>query len=149
MRFVMRFVTTSVLLAASTVLAGPAAASEDLTGTARTALRAFIEAVRGGPDALAPLLAPEYQIMRANGTGFDRDGYLGRGVGAVSIEPDFSYEDVVVTAHDGVMVVRYLMRVKETVDGEPVKHLAPRLTVFRQIDGRWKVVAHANFGATK
>ena len=127
----------------------PPAAAENLTETARTALVAFTNGVLAGSEALAPLLAPEYQIMRGNGVGYDRDGYLNRGVGTVSAAPDFSHEDIVVTRHDDMMVVRYYLRIDETIQGKPIKKRAPRLTVFRMIDGVWKVVAHANFGTTR
>ena len=99
-----------------------------------------------GPETLAPILAPEYQIMRTNGVGYDRDGYLNRGAGTVSAQPDFSHEDLVVTAADDVLVVRYFLRIDETIDGKPVKKRAPRLTVFRKIGDVWKVVSHSNFG---
>jgi hypothetical protein len=110
-------------------------------------LVAFTQAVLDGPDALAPILAPEYQIMRTNGVGYDRDGYLNRGAGTVLAQPDYSHEDLVVTADGDVLVVRYFLLIDETIDGKPVKRRAPRLTVFRKIDDVWKVVAHSNFGA--
>jgi len=125
----------------------PATADDDWEQTARAALVAFTGAVVSGPGAVAPMLAPEYQIMRANGVGYDRDGYIAH-VGAVSAQPDFTHEDLVVTASDDIMVVRYFLRINETIDGSPVARRAPRLTVFRRIGGAWKAVAHANFGAT-
>lgn len=130
-----------------TLSAGAAIAGNELEDMARAALVAFTEAVISGPEAVAPLLAPEYQIMRANGVGYDRDGYIAH-VGAVSAEPNFAHEDLVVTTAEGVMVVRYFLRINETIDGSPVLSGAPRLTVFRQIGEAWKVVAHSNFGAT-
>ncbi len=144
---------TAIISAIVTLSAIAVSAADDMTETARAALVAFTEAVLAGPETLAPLLAPllapEYQIMRANGVGYDRDGYLDRGAGTVSARPDFSHENLVVTAVDEVMVVRYLLRIDETIDGKPVKRRAPRLTVFRKIDAVWKLVAHSNFGATQ
>lgn len=134
----------SMCLALSTAAAS---AASDLEEEARAALIAFTAAVVAGPDAVAPLLAPEYQIMRANGVGYDRDGYIAN-VGAVSARPDFSHEDLVVTAADDMMVVRYFLEIDEMIEGAEVASRAPRLTVFRKIDGAWKVVAHSNFGAT-
>ena len=130
-------------------LATPVVADDDLTKTARKALVAFTEGVLAGPEVLAPLLAPEYQIMRNNGVGYDRDGYLKRGVGTISAAPDFSHEEIIATRHGDMMVTRYYLRIDEVIQGNPIKKRAPRLTVFRLIDGVWKVVAHANFGATK
>jgi len=125
---------------------GAASAADDMEATARDMLAAFTDAVIAGPDAVAPLLAPEYQIMRANGVGYDRDGYLDK-VAAVSAQPDYSHDEVVVTAADDVMVVRYFLTINEAIEGAPVARRAPRLTVFRKIGGAWKVVSHANFGA--
>ena len=135
--------------AATLSLATPAAADDELNKTARNALIAFTEGVLAGPEALAPLLAPEYQIMRNNGVGYDRDGYLKRGVGTISAAPDFSHENIIATRDGNMMVTRYYLRIDEVIQGNPIKKRAPRLTVFRLIDGVWKVVAHANFGATK
>ena len=128
--------------------AGTAVADDSLEETARAALVAFTEAVISGPEAVEPLLAPEYQIMRSNGVGYDREGYVMHGVATVSARPDFAHENIFVTAQDDVMVVRYFLSIDETIDGSPVARRAPRLTVFRKIDGAWKVVAHSNFGVT-
>ncbi|MDE0539991.1 MAG: nuclear transport factor 2 family protein [Rhodospirillales bacterium] len=125
------------------------AAAQSLHDTAKAQLIAFIEAVIGGPKALEKILAPEYQLMRGNGVGFDRDGYISRGVGTVSIKRGFSPEEIVVTRSGGIMVVRYMLRITETIDGKPVAKRAPRLTVFRNIGGKWMVTAHANFAVTQ
>ena len=142
----MRAIALILALCAALSASASALASE-LEETARAAIVAFTEAVVAGPEAVAPMLAPEYQIMRANGVGYDRDGYIAN-VGRVAAQPNFAHDEIVVTAADDVMVVRYFLRIEETIEGAPVAHRAPRMTVFRWIDGAWKVVAHANFGAT-
>lgn len=124
-------------------------AADDLTETARAALVAYTAATLKGPAALAPYLAPEFQIMRANGVGYDRDGYLNKGVGTIVGKPGFSHEDIVATRAGDLLVVRYFLRIDEVIQGKPIKKRAPRLTVFRNVGGAWKVVAHANFGTTK
>jgi len=134
------------------LLSGPlsaSAAAQSLHDTAKAQLVAFIEAVIGGPKAVEKILAPEYQIMRGNGVGFDRDGYISRGVGPVSIERDFSHDEIVATRSGDIMVVRYMLRITETIDGKPVAKHAPRLTVFRKIGGKWMVTAHANFAVSR
>jgi hypothetical protein len=113
--------------------------------TSRTAIAAFVEGVISGPDAVAPLLAPEYQIMRSNGVGYDRAGYIGRGAGSVNARPKYALADIVATEDGGVLVTRYTLEIEETSDGKPVTRRAPRLTVFRKIGGEWRVSAHANF----
>ena len=141
-----RFLYIAVISTVASLSANMTVSADDMTDTARRLLVQFTEAVLAGPETLAPILAPEYQIMRTNGVGYDRDGYLNRGAGTVSAQPDFSHEDLVVTAADDVLVVRYFLRIDETIDGKPVKKRAPRLTVFRKIGDVWKVVSHSNFG---
>ncbi|MBT5413166.1 MAG: nuclear transport factor 2 family protein [Rhodospirillaceae bacterium] len=139
-----RLIAAASLVLAATMFA-PAAQADMMIDEARNAVSAFIRGVAGGADGVAPLLAPEFQIQRANGVAYDRDGYIGKGVGTVHAAPDFALENVVATGDDDIMVVRYLLVIDETIDGQSVAKSAPRLTVFRKIDGQWKVVSHANF----
>ena len=141
--------SAAVGLASTVWTVGPAAAADDLKEKAQAALIAYTKATLAGAKVLAPMLTPEFQIMRANGAGFDRDGYLNRSVGKITAKPDFSHEDIVATQHGDIMVVRYFLRIDEIIEGQPVKKRAPRLTVFRKVNGSWSVVAHANFGLTK
>ncbi len=138
--------TAAIYLSA---LLSAGAMAQSLHDTAKAQIVALIEAVIGGPKALEKILAPEYQLMRGNGVGFDRDGYISRGVRTVSIERDFSPEEIVVTRSGDIMVARYMLRITEAIDGKPVAKRAPRLTVFRKIGGKWMVTAHANFAVTQ
>ncbi len=140
----MRLMLVCLSIVVSLSISKPATAA-DMMETARGLLVEFTEAVITGPQAVAPLLAPEYQIMRTNGVGYNRDEYIDVGVSTLSFKPDFSHEELHVTHQDGVMVVRYFLIINEKIDGNQISRRAPRLTVFRQIDGDWKVVAHANF----
>lgn len=99
--------------------------------------------VEGTVPALDAVLAPEFQIMRADGSAYDKEDYLASSLPSVAAIPEFSR--MVVTAHDDLLVTRYYVTVNETRDGETVQAHAPRLTVFRKEGGRWLVSAHANF----
>jgi hypothetical protein len=95
-------------------------------------------------DALDELLAPAFQVVRANGTVQDKPAYL-------ADLPDlgeFSLDSVQATVGEDELVVSYLLTVSESVEGtsQPVGP-APRLSVFEWRDGAWRLVAHANFGA--
>ncbi len=57
--------------------------------------------------------------------------------------------DLIATEADGVLVVRYVMEVEQIADGKTIVGAAPRLTVFRKVDGRWLVVAHAAYPAAR
>ena len=142
-----RIVTRPLLagfLAISMLASSTALAADNDTDTARALISSFVEAVIAGPDKVAPLLAPEYQIMRSNGVGYDRAGYIGRGAGSVRAQRNYAYDDVVTTADD-ILVVRYFLRIEETIDGKAITRRAPRLTVFRKISNDWKITAHSNF----
>jgi ketosteroid isomerase-like protein len=128
-----------------------AAAEEDATmAAARQAVRAFTEAVASADvDALEAILAPEFQIMRANGIGYDRKGYLASELPAIDQSFERRLEDEVATSSGDLLVVRYWLVIEETIDGAPVARRAPRLTVFRRDGDRWLVVAHANFAGER
>lgn len=138
MRKLAALATTGFLLSA-----GSAFAAGHLDTEAHDAIMAFLDAVASGPEAVEKVLAPEYQIMRSNGVGYDHDGYLAS-VGDVDLS-DFSADRIVATSDGDVMVTRYLLTTDETIGGTTTGTGAPRLTVFRKIDGEWKVSAHANF----
>lgn len=124
------------------VMAAPAAA-QVTNEEAEAAVMTWLNAIIAGPAALETVLAPEFQIQRADGTGLDRAAYIGGG--AATITEIHGIENLVVTTHDDLMVVRYLLIVAETVGGVTVDREAPRLTVFRREGDAWLVVAHANF----
>jgi hypothetical protein len=124
--------------------ASPVQAAEPLTEqSARAALDPWIEAVfSGDPARVDAVLAPEYQILRSDGTGHDKAGYL-KALPKHHALSQFS--DIVATGNDSFMVVRYRIETDQTVEGKVVKGISPRLSVFRKEGGRWLLSAHANF----
>ena len=88
------------------------------------------------------VLAPEFQILRSTGEGFDKEDYL---AGNTPNLIDYAVEETVATRSDDVMVVRYVVVVNETIGGAAVEARSPRLTVLRLEGDDWLVVAHANF----
>ena len=99
--------------------------------------------VEGTVPALDAVLAPEFQIMRADGSSYDKQEYLASALPKVAAIPAFS--QMTVTGQGDLLVVRYWVTVKETRNGETVEAHAPRLTVFRRDGDTWLVSAHANF----
>ena len=92
--------------------------------------------------AVGKLLAPEFQIMRANGKVFTKESYL-KGLSGRRANPKI--RDISVTSHGDVAVVCYILEIDETLNGKAVQSLAPRLTVLRKGDEGWLIAAHANF----
>jgi len=124
--------------------ASPAWAGEILSEkAAREALDPWYDAVfSADPAAVAVFLAPEYQIVRSDGTSHDKAGYL-KSLPKHNARSTFS--DIVATGNDSIMVIRYLIESDQTADGKTVKGNSPRLSVFRKEGDRWLMSAHANF----
>jgi hypothetical protein len=125
---------------------GRSGAGEQLSEQqAHEALDPWIEALVGGdPAVVETVLAPEYQILRSDGTGHDKASYL-KALPKHMVRPKFS--DVIATGDGNVMVVRYRIETDQIVDGKTVTGISPRLSVFRKDSGRWLISAHANFAA--
>jgi hypothetical protein len=128
-------------------LSSPAVALEtpiDPNSPALAPLKTFWTAVVAGtPEALAPVLAPEYQVVRADGSGYAKEGYLKSALPKVAAVPEFT--EVSVTGSGDLLVVRYHVTIDSIRDGKTVQAHAPRLTIFRKQGDAWLAVAHANF----
>ena len=117
-----------------------------LQNEAGKAVAAWVAAVTSGDkSAVAAVLAPEFQIVRDNGIAYDREQYLAGELPKITTPPPVS--ELVATGEGDVMVVRYVLTIDATVDGAAMQARAPRLTVFRRVDWKWLVSAHANFAA--
>ena len=153
MRFFMKFarfaVAAALLALAAPMVAMPLApaVAEDanLQAEGEKAVQAWVDAVVSGDvDRIRAILAPEFQILRADGTAYDRESYLKSDLPRFPNAPKMS--DLVVTGHGDILVARYVLStggVREQGEGPQ----APRLTVFRKEGDTWLVVSHANFAA--
>jgi hypothetical protein len=125
--------------------AGAAAAEEISQEEALKALNPWVDAIfTGDPAAVEKVLAPEYQILRSDGTGHDKTSYL-KALPKHQVRSKFS--DIVATGTADVMVLRYRIETDQTIDGKVVKGISPRLSVFRRVGDSWLISAHANFAA--
>ncbi len=128
-------------------VAAPAAARDSIAELDAAGLAAnngwWGALVEGTVEALDAVLAPEFQIMRADGSAYDKADYLGSALPEVAAIPEFT--EMVVTAFEDILIVRYYVTVEETRDGQTLEAHAPRLTVYRRNGDSWLVVAHANF----
>jgi len=124
----------------------PAAAAGDaaLDAEATGAINAWFAAIMSrDPATLGKVLAPEFQIMRADGSGYDAAGYPASELPVIARMP--TVEDLVATREGDILVTRYMVNLDSTRDGKTVEAHAPRLTVFRKSGDAWLVVAHGNF----
>ncbi len=135
-----------VIGAAATLLSGgEAAASAISVGEAQAleALDPWADALYSGdPAQVERVLAPEYQILRSDGTGYGKEEYLTQ-LPTQAMRSQF--RDIVATAQDDLMVIRYVIVTDQTIDGQAVEAISPRLSVFRKDGDTWLIVSHANF----
>jgi hypothetical protein len=134
--------------AASPAASSPGVASSQDPVALGTQLATRFLTILGEPDAaktadLQAFLAPEFQIVRANGDRLGRAAYIA----APATVHQFTVTDVAATAAGDLIVVSYLLSTTETINGAEQTTTAPRLSVFRLVDGSWQMSAHSNFGA--
>jgi len=130
-----------------------AAVTPPLSDPAGTEDRAFAERVQneffaslqnGDSAALAALLSPAFQLVRADGSSADREQYLANPATLNSFElTDFS-----VTSTGDVFVARFLGRTAEVVSGvEYSRVVAPRFAVMKRAGESGQIVAVVNFNS--
>jgi hypothetical protein len=133
----------AVLIAATVVSPAPAQDSA-LEAEALKTLNAVFAALRtGDPEKVRPLLAPEYQVQRSDGKGYDKESYLALSIPKITATPTF--RDLAITRNGDIVVVRLMIEIEETIDGKQADRVSPQLMVFRIMPDGWQVVAAANF----
>lgn len=119
------------------------AESNDLANSAEIALNGWADALfSGDPAQVDEVLAPQFQLIRANGEGFTRADYLKN---LPSQNKRIAWSDVVATGDQSILVLRYRAEVDQVIDGKATTGTAPRLSVFISDGNRWMILAHANF----
>lgn len=143
-----RNLSIAALAGITAVAASAANAAEARQYSPEEALKAlepFVSAVfTGDPAMVEKVLAPEFQILRSDGIGYDKAGYL-QALPKHRTRSKFS--DIAATGTGDLMVVRYRIETDQTIGGKEVKGISPRLSMFRLEEGRWLICAHANFAA--
>ncbi len=110
---------------------------------ARAAIMTWLDALQtGDPSAVEAVLAPEFQILRSDGTGHDRTSYL-TDLPKQTSKPELS--QLAFGSNGDMIVARYILQLEQTISNKPVQASAPRLSVFRRSGSGWLIVAHANF----
>ncbi|MEM9999387.1 MAG: nuclear transport factor 2 family protein [Pseudomonadota bacterium] len=133
-----------IVLAAGLMMAGSVHAGGLDGDDGPSLVKSWSETVTSGDKAaVAAILAPEFQLMRGSGRHYDAAAYVAGALPQIAAPPTIDL--VQVTQGEDVIVVTYQLNIEADVDGVAMTRQAPRLTVFRQIDGDWFVSAHANF----
>lgn len=98
-------------------------------------------------EALGNLLSDAYVLRRADGTGYDRQGYID------ALAQDSSYElvnykvtDVNAKQDGDILVASFLLEAEILENGKPVtSEPSSSLVTFVRVDGQWKLASDAFF----
>jgi hypothetical protein len=96
---------------------------------------------------LTAFLAPNFQLMRGDGTGADKKQYLAD----LPTQKSFKLGPVHGLEYGGTLSATYTVTSNLTVDGKAFASApTPRLSVFvKNGDGQWHLVGHGNFNKPK
>lgn len=130
--------------AGAALVAAPASSGAAVgEAEATAAIMAWLGALAShDPATVEKVLAPEFQILRSDGSGFDRASYLGN-LPKFNGKPEI--QDLAFSSGGELLVARYNLRLAQKIGDKPVQALAPRLSVLRRDGAGWLMVAHANF----
>jgi hypothetical protein len=109
----------------------------------RTLTTIFTALMTGDPEKVRPFLAPEYQVQRSDGKGYDKEAYLALSIPKIEALPTF--RDLAITRNGDIVVVRLMIEIEETINGKQADRISPQLMVFRITPDGWQVIAAANF----
>ena len=127
----------------SLIPASAGAAGGPSEAEARAAILGWLDALANHDAAtVAKVLAPEFQIMRSDGSGYDSTDYLAN-LPKFNGKPEIM--DLAFSGNGDLLVARYKLKLEQKIGDKPVRSLAPRLSVFRKGGAGWLIVAHANF----
>jgi hypothetical protein len=95
---------------------------------------------------LKSFLAPNFQLMRGDGTGGDKNQYLAD----LPTQKAYKLGPVRGLEYNGTLSATYTVTSNLTVDGKPFASApSPRLSVFVKDGDHWHLVAHGNFNKPK
>jgi hypothetical protein len=128
--------------AAATGMTGTAPQLADPVATATELLTTWLETLKAG-ESVADLIAPNFQLQRADGSAADRDQYLAN----PATVSEYTFGDTIVASQSGnTLSVRWSVKVTEVINGQEYVDIeAPRITAFEWTGTAWQIVAYGNF----
>ena len=98
-------------------------------------------------EALGNLLSDAYVLRRADGTGYDRQGYIDALAQGSDYElVNYKITDVKARQDGDILVASFLLEAEILENGKPVtSQPSPSLVTFVRVDGQWKLASDAFF----
>jgi hypothetical protein len=122
--------------------------SEDPTALATELIDQYGQAVFDrDQEALGELLSDAYLLRRADGSGYDREGYINALAQDSDYElVDYSVTDVTAQQDGDILVAMFTLQGDIEEGGRPViSEPSPSLVTFVRVDGEWKLASDAFF----
>jgi ketosteroid isomerase-like protein len=149
-----RSMTIPLLLACAALVltacnnSNDSSSSEDPTALATELINQYGQAVFSrDQEALGELLSDAYLLRRADGTGYDREGYIN----ALAQDSDYELVDHSITditaRQDGDILVAMFTLQGDIEEGgrSVISEPSPSLVTFVRVDGEWKLASDAFF----
>lgn len=99
------------------------------------------------PQALGALLSDAYLLRRADGSGYDRQGYMDALKEGSNYElVDYNISDITAQQDGDILVAMFTLDAEILEDGRSVISTpSPSLVTFVRVDGEWKLASDAFF----
>jgi ketosteroid isomerase-like protein len=148
-RFTIPVVLTCVVLALTACSnSNDSSSSGDATALATELIDQYAKAVfERDQEALGELLADAYILRRADGSGYDREGYVNALAQGSDYElVDYSISDVTAQQDGDILVATFTLQGDIEEGGRSViSEPSPSLVTFVRVDGEWKLASDAFF----
>ena len=135
--------TTTVEAPADAPSPPPAVPDPDAKG--QELAERYLDTLKGADtdtDALDALLAPDYQLVRSDGTRATKEEYLAE----PATVDTYAINNVKGTATGNTLVVSFDLTIEEEINGQQISETAPRLGSFVWDGEDWLLLSWANFG---
>jgi len=122
--------------------------SEDPTALATELIDQYAQAVfNQDQEALGELLSDAYLLRRADGSGYDREGYINALAQDSDYElVDYSISDITAQQDGDILVAMFTLQGDIEEGGRSViSEPSPSLVTFVRVDGEWKLASDAFF----
>ena len=141
------FACTALVLTACSN-SNDSSSSEDPTALATELIDQYAQAVfNQDQEALGELLSDAYLLRRADGSGYDREGYINALAQDSDYElVDYSISDITAQQDGDILVAMFTLQGDIEEGGRSViSEPSPSLVTFVRVDGEWKLASDAFF----
>ena len=123
----------------------------DPTATGTQLVDGFLSTLKGAKTdtaALSAILAPDFQLVRADGTREDKESYLANPAEVFKYEIKNLRAVADTAGGAATLTVSFDVAIDEVINGQSITTTSPRLGAFEWSNGEWLLLSWANFNPT-